>query len=121
MAYPKNKLFAEEDQAVARISFALSHPARLFIASTLWREGPKYVFELEMAMPLSQGSVSHHLHKLQLEGLVKVEEHGLFNRYFLNIDRINESRAMFEDWYNRFRLPTGQRSKEPGPGEARLS
>ncbi len=61
MTFPKNALFSEEDQAISRISFALSHPARLFIARALREEGPKFVIDLEEMMPLTQGSISFHL------------------------------------------------------------
>ena len=104
MTFPKNTLFSEEDKVISRISFALSHPARLFIARTLWDSGPKYVLELQDMMPLTQGSISFHLSKMRAEGLVNVSEEGLYNQYSIDEERLFETAKIYEQWYASFRL-----------------
>jgi DNA-binding transcriptional ArsR family regulator len=104
MTFPKNALFSPEDQAISRISFALSHPARVFIARTLWDEGPKFVLDLEKMMPLTQGSISFHLHKMRIEGLVNVEELRLHNRYSLDMERMLATSKAYDEWYANFRI-----------------
>ena len=96
-----------EYQKVSQVSQALSHPARIFIAEALWKEGPKYVQDLEKCMPLVQASISHHLGKLREIDLIGVEEHRLFNQYYLNKERLDELAAMYERWFLSFREGRG--------------
>jgi DNA-binding transcriptional ArsR family regulator len=102
MAFPKDHLFSEGDQAISQIGFSLSHPARLFIARTLREEGPKHVLELVKMMPLTQGSISFHLEKMRAGGLVDVEEQGLYNMYSLNVGGLLETRRLLDEWYAGF-------------------
>jgi len=102
MAFPKHEYFSREDQKLSKISLGFGHPARLFIAKTLWEQGPKYVQELEKVLPLVQASVSHHLGKMRALGLIQVEEHRLFNQYFLNKEKLDEIASLYDQWFRGF-------------------
>ena len=84
MAFPKTALFPPLDQQVSFSGRALGHPARVFILRLLEEEGPKYVMELVRVLPLTEGTITEHLKKLRLAGLIDVEEQGLLNLYSLN-------------------------------------
>ena len=103
MSFPKHALFTEEDQALARYSFALGHPARLFIARTLFNEGPHFVQDLEAKMPLVQASVSHHLRILRKLDIINVEVRRLFNEYNVNPGKLAELSEVYEHWFQSFR------------------
>jgi ArsR family transcriptional regulator, arsenate/arsenite/antimonite-responsive transcriptional repressor len=104
MTFPKNCLFTIEDQALAQVSFALQHPARLFIVRTLKDEGPKFVQELEEMMPLVQSSISYHLQILRKVHLLQVEEQGLSNCYILDMQRMEELSEVYEAWFKSVKV-----------------
>jgi DNA-binding transcriptional ArsR family regulator len=85
MAFPKNDQFPLDDQAVSNCGRALGHPARVYILRLLEREGPKQVIQLVKALPLTEGTVTAHLKRLRLAGLINVEVRGLTNYYSLNV------------------------------------
>lgn len=98
MAFPKNHLFATEDQRIGKLGRALGHPARSCILRILEREGPLLVHEIVALLPLCEGSVTEHLRKLRLAGLVQVKERGLRNEYRLDhegILRLHEEHTAF--------------------------
>lgn len=105
MSFSKREEFSAEDRALAAIFRAFAHPARLFIMRVLAQEGPKYVYELEAMMPMTQSSVSHHLRLLRSEDLIRVEEHRLHNSYALNLERFDEVMRIVDDFLSQIAQP----------------
>lgn len=84
MAFPKTHLFDDAAQHLSRFSRALGHPARISILELLHNVGSLHVLELEQLIPLSQGTITEHLRRLRVAGLIDVEEQGLMNFYTIN-------------------------------------
>lgn len=72
------KAVAEDGFAEVRLAMfrALGDPTRFLIAELLRRHGPLATTELERALGLASGTVSHHLRVLETARLVAPEEAG---------------------------------------------
>ena len=85
-------LTPEEAEATAALFKALADPARVRIVNLLARSPePVCVCELTPPLGLSQPTVSHHLKKLVLAGLLWREQRGVWAYY--SLDREGLSRA----------------------------
>ena len=71
MAYNKKDEFSKEDQNLAIIGKAMSHPARLAILRKLAKSDSCMCGEIVEDLPLAQSTVSQHLKELKDAGLVK--------------------------------------------------
>jgi ArsR family transcriptional regulator len=72
----------------------LAHPIRIQILTMLARsDGQVCVCDLEVALPVKQPTVSHHLKLLRDAGLIDCERYGLFVYYFLKRDVLAELRS----------------------------
>jgi len=68
---------------------ALSHPGRLMILCYLL-EGEKSVTALERLLDTRQSSVSQHLARLRIDGLVRARREGKVMHYSLADERVTE-------------------------------
>ena len=71
MKFDSNKL--EEKAALLKL---MSHPIRLCILRGLTKEGESNVTYMQGCMDIPQSTISQHLSKLRLAGLVKDERRG---------------------------------------------
>lgn len=90
MATRKISKFTEEICHLADFAASLAHPARIAIIKLLqdWGEAPcgKFV----EALPLSQATVSQHLHCLSKAGLLKQRQCGKRYCYSIDCERVRE-------------------------------
>jgi len=78
-------LTIEDAEATAALFKALADPTRVRIVSMLARSSePACVCELIPPLGLSQSTVSHHLKKLVLAGLLEREQRGVWAYYTLD-------------------------------------
>jgi len=78
------RLSAEAAQQFCDELQILAHPIRMQILDILGRSaGQVCVCDLEMALPVKQPTVSHHLRLLRQAGLIDCERQGLWAYYFL--------------------------------------
>ena len=84
MASKKISGFTEEERALAGFAGALAHPARIAIIKLLQECGEAACGRIVEALPLSQATVSQHLHCLHKAGLLKQRQCG--KRYCYSID-----------------------------------
>lgn len=102
MAYSKGVEFSAEDQKLAAVAKALSHPARIAILRSLARKGTCVCGEIVEALPLAQSTVSQHLKELKEAGLVTGEVEGPKTCYCIdwkNLEKAWKSMgSMFRDW-----------------------
>jgi ArsR family transcriptional regulator len=78
-------LAEEEAEATAQMFKALADPARVRIVNQLAQsDGPVCACEFIPALGLSQATVSHHLKKLTLAGLLEREQRGKWAYFALN-------------------------------------
>ena len=89
MAIKKINLFSEEDQEMASIAQALSHPARIAILKFLAQRNDCICGDVVSELPLAQSTISQHLKELKKVGLIKGEIEGVKTCYCINKENIN--------------------------------
>ena len=82
--------FPETDCELADFAGALAHPARITIIKLLqdWGEAP--CGRIVEALPLSQASVSQHLHYLEKAGLLRHRQCGKRYCYSIDCERVRK-------------------------------
>lgn len=70
MARSKTHLFEKKEVELARISKALSHPARVAILKILSQKTECVCGEIVDGLPLAQATVSQHLKELKSIGII---------------------------------------------------
>jgi DNA-binding transcriptional ArsR family regulator len=89
-------LVAKRAKQASEFLKALSHEARLLILCRLC-EGEKSVTELEELLSLRQPSVSQHLARLRLDGLVQTKRNGKAIHYSLANDAVRRILGTLHD------------------------
>ncbi len=77
-------------QALARLSKALGHPARIAILLHLQQEGECTCQDIVDALPYSQSTVSGHLQKLKEGGFIAMKPVKTSSIYSLNKESLTE-------------------------------
>lgn len=90
MASKKLSGFNEQDRALADFAGALAHPARISIIKLLQEWGEASCGRIVEALPLSQATVSQHLHCLSKAGLLKQRQSGKRYCYSIDCERVRE-------------------------------
>lgn len=80
----KLELFEEEQQEIASLAKALSHPARVAILQLLASTPTCISGDISDFLPLSRTTVSQHLKELKAAGLIQGELEGLKIKYCLH-------------------------------------
>jgi len=91
----KLDLFNDEQQALANLAKALSHPARIAILQYLASCNTCISGDISDHLPLSRTTVSQHLKELKAVGLIKGEVEGLKMRYCLDKPAIESLGSTF--------------------------
>lgn len=81
-----NKNYEQYNEA-AELLKALAHPVRLCIVRGLIEQGHSNVTHMQECLELPQSTVSQHLQKLKLLGIVKAERYGLEVHYTIANDK----------------------------------
>lgn len=106
MANHKKDSFKPEEQELARLAKALSHPARIAILKELASRQACVCGEIVEIMPLAQSTVSQHLKELLDAGLIKGTIDGVRSCYCINPEAFQQFEktlaAFFENmkWKN---------------------
>lgn len=91
MAFPKPINFPEFDQHVGYINRVLGYPARTYILRLLHMNGELEFQDLASMLPLVEGTITEHLRKLRMAGLIRVEERGLVNIYSVDLSGLDKA------------------------------
>lgn len=86
MAVNKKEAFSKEDQQIAVLTKALSHPARVSILRVLAEKDSCICGDLVDSLPLAQSTVSQHLKELKLAGLIKGSIDGPRSCYCIDVE-----------------------------------
>lgn len=86
----KTDSFEVSVQALARLSKALGHPARIAILLHLQQEGDCTCQDIVDALPYSQSTVSGHLQKLKEGGFIAMKPVKTSSIYSLNKESLTE-------------------------------
>jgi DNA-binding transcriptional ArsR family regulator len=71
MTFAKLAVFTEQQQQIAKLAKALSHPARVAILEHLAKVGVCISGDIANELPLARATVSQHLQELKAAGLIK--------------------------------------------------
>lgn len=104
MAVHKKESFTQEQQEMALIAKALSHPARIAILSVLATRNECICGEIVEVMPLAQSTVSQHLKELLEAGLIKGSIDGPRSCYCIHWERFNAFKASWEIWFGDIQM-----------------
>jgi predicted transcriptional regulator len=88
MGITKIEAYSEEILNKAQLFKALGHPARVAILAFLAKQTSCICGEIVAELPLSQASISRHLHELKDAGLIKGTINGTSVCYCINNDVI---------------------------------
>jgi len=95
MSSPKLELFPRDQQDLAVLLKALSHPARLAILTYLAESKICMSGDITRELPLSRTTVSQHLSELKDAGLIKGEISGAKVNYCLNTRKLTDLKLRF--------------------------
>lgn len=103
MATKKIDLFSEENQQMAAIAQALSHPARITILKFLAQKNDCICGDIVAELPLAQSTISQHLKELKKVGLIKGEIEGVKTCYCINWDSIEKVKLIFNTLFDNIK------------------
>jgi len=96
----KLDLFNDQQQELASLAKALSHPARIAILQYLASCKTCISGDISDHLPLSRTTVSQHLKELKAAGLIKGQVEGLKIRYCLDKLAIKCLGSTFENYFS---------------------
>ena len=99
MTYAKTAAFTDEQQQLARVAKALSHPARVAIIQFLASRQTCISGDIAAELPLSRTTVSQHLQELKALDLIRGEIEGLTVCYCLNTDLLRRVQQQFMSFF----------------------
>lgn len=100
MTFSKLQNFTEDQQLLARIAKALSHPARIAILQYLSSQKSCISGDISREIPLSRTTVSQHLQELKAAGLIDGEVTGIKVCYCINAEMLLKCRQLLEYFLN---------------------
>jgi DNA-binding transcriptional ArsR family regulator len=96
MGTSKSALFTTDQNDLAQMAKALSHPARLAIVEFLAKQNACFTGDLVAEIGLAQATVSQHLAELKAAGILKGSIEGVRVSYCIDVERWQFIRAQFE-------------------------
>lgn len=89
--------FTGEQEKIARIAKALSHPVRVYVIEFLSKQACCYSGDLTEILPIAKSTLSQHLKELKDAGLIQGELETPKIRYCLNQQTWNQAKALFKE------------------------
>lgn len=99
MAVHKVEVFGTEEQELAALAKALSHPARIAILKELAKRQTCVCGEIVEVIDLAQSTVSQHLKVLLEAGLIQGTVEGVKSCYCINPDTIQRFEKMLASFF----------------------
>lgn len=100
MGASKSELFSEQQNLIADITRALSHPARVTILQYLSEHQASACGDIVDEIGLAQPTVSRHLKELRSIDLITGKAKGTSILYSINTERWSEYKAVLETFFN---------------------
>ena len=101
MAISKKQEFTLEDNWLADVAKALSHPARIRILKLLTQMDSCMVGNIVDQLPLAQATVSQHLKELKRVGLIQGEIDGPKICYCVNNKNLSKAKSALDKLFNK--------------------
>ncbi len=96
--------FSKEENEVARLAKALSHPARVAIMRHLAKTQGCICGDLVEVLPLAQATVSQHLRELRKAGLISGEVEGASICYCVNKKEWERAARLIESLFTKISM-----------------
>lgn len=103
MGLTKTTLFTVEENRIAELGKAFSHPARVAIIRYLLEKNACVCGDLVDVLPLSQSTVSQHLKELKRIGILKGNVEGASVCYCINEVTWEEIKLTFKSMFDAFK------------------
>jgi DNA-binding transcriptional ArsR family regulator len=101
MAVAKTQEFTQEDNWLADVAKALSHPARIRILKLLTQMDSCMVGNIVDQLPLAQATVSQHLKELKRVGLIDGEIDGPKVCYCVNNKNLTKAKTALDKLFSK--------------------
>lgn len=96
----KTKALTNEQNKIARIAKALSHPVRVYVIEFLSNQACCYSGDLTEILPIAKSTLSRHLKELKDVGLIQGELETPKIRYCINKENYEEAKKLFKEFLN---------------------
>jgi ArsR family transcriptional regulator len=90
-------IITEEQQKIARIAKAMSHPVRIYVLQLLSKQSCCYSGDLSELLPIAKSTLSQHLKELKSAGLIQGETEPPKVKYCLNQQNWKIAQNIFKD------------------------
>jgi len=93
------KKYTEEQEQIARIAKALSHPIRIAILQMLAQQECYYHGDMSEVIPVAKSTLSQHLKELKDAGLIQGELELPAVRYCINQENWKIAKTLFATFF----------------------
>lgn len=106
--------FSDDDKEIAKITKALSHPARVYILRKLARMNSCcYSGDLVDELPIARSTLSQHLKELKYSGLIQGEINPPYIKYCINRENWSSAKSLLRDLLEEDQLPENFSCEDP--------
>jgi DNA-binding transcriptional ArsR family regulator len=106
--------FSDDDMQIARITKALSHPARVYILRKLAKMNSCcYSGDLVDELPIARSTLSQHLKELKYSGLIQGEINPPYIKYCINRENWSIAKRLLQDLLEEDQLPENFSCEDP--------
>jgi ArsR family transcriptional regulator len=106
--------FSEDDKQIARITKALSHPARVYILRKLAKMNSCcYSGDLVDELPIARSTLSQHLKELKYSGLIQGEINPPYIKYCINRENWTIAKRLLQDLLEEDQLAENFSCEDP--------
>ena len=97
----KEKVYTEEQQKIARIAKALSHPVRVYILDYIANHTKTccYSGDLHENLNIARSTLSEHLRELKESGLIQGEINPPYIKYCINRENWAIAKTLFGNFF----------------------
>ncbi len=106
MGLTKTNLFSIQQNELANIAKAFSHPARIAILAYLIKENQCITRDLVKEIGLAQATISQHLKELKSIGLIQGTISGVSVCYCINETKWKDFKEIFNNFIDKYQKAT---------------
>jgi len=106
MGLTKTDLYTENQNELALLAKAFSHPARIAILEHLLNVNECITGDLVKEIGLAQATISQHLKELKTIGLIQGTINGVSVCYCVNESKWNEFKTIFNKFIDKYQSGT---------------
>ena len=102
MGTSKTEKFTDEQNEIASVAKAISHPARIAILQHLVKVNSCICGDIVEEIGLSQSTISQHLKELKKIGVIKGEIDGVKVCYCIDQEKMEKVNGIFSRMFTKF-------------------